>query len=1732
MSSSNINAGSFKTAFNLEIPKFDGTFFQRYEKDMTAFFISLGLLNIIDDSYRVGVKPTEPENPPTPPHYMTALATETAAETRARDEENKRSNMEWEQAIKIWTLNWQRYVQEKANYESTYRDWTNKNITARGILKQSLSDAVWNAVKTETFAARIWTTLKDLYGKKPISSVMDVFNKIKNFHLDFSNPVPQLAEFQRLYDEIPEYDGNKFLSQPLAAAILLHALPLRTGDAKIDSVYHFTYQNYLTEEGDPHTWTLDALKKSIVEDWEGCFMALPEKDRPKKGTTYQNLDRRQEAKKSSGIHNKGKNPQYQQQQQQLSSTAPAPAADEKKKRRNRQRGRGKNEQSATAIGSPPPAPEPAAPAIKFSLPVISQPPPPPPTHSTVFTADTSGKLVTRSQPLRGPDRPHGRHPYREVHGARKLAERIGVQPTQQTLKGFEDFPGIASIEELPPVASSSKTTTDQISLLERMSIDCNPWRPEWNDEVNMTQDETTTTGWGDEPMEDTGMDFTRQVPIGLSGLMTLTDLPFTGCSTLMSVDTPMNYKDHFVYCAACKGKGKETENWAPWILDSSASVHFTGESSDFADLKLFPKDKRPMANTANSTAQILGEGTIFIKHDVRQGKTTDTHVTRLHPVMYMSGMDIRLLSMGQHMQNGHEVHGNKDSIYFSDKRTKKRVMMAENLPFMKTIYLVHSRILTGEELKSVPLVYSVDFDTWHRRMGHPSNQVLDKMRTNTQNFPSDLRVPKDHSPCRGCAEGKMHSRSFPDSEIRASKPFERVHSDLKQFPKISYGKFKYFISFIDDYSLHAWIALLKNKSDAFTATKHFIAAAQNQFSAQIKTWRSDNGGEYIDKRYETMLKEQGIAIERSVPNQPQMNGRAERFNRTIDEKSQAMRFDACLPESWWEFTCLHAVFIYNRTPVRRLNWKTPMEVLKGTKPDVSKLRVLGCGAYVFIPKDVRKSKLSPKSELMIFLGYKESENNLLFMRQPNNVLFTAATATFDEKLFPKCKNDKTPGSTNLPKRRRSNNPDITVEYGDDEDDDYDGYVPQFDYDDHPLDNNPQNYHYDSDSSDDPNSHDDDEIDRQPVPPQTPSPPRTPPRREQTPLDPPTAPQRPQRNRGNRGRGAAPGDNGGNADGPRRSERNRKQTRKDGNVYQPGTHTDTDHRKRLPQADKLNSDTSLSPDDSDTWDPSLVAKLASEGGARFWNFLLAQRVSDLPDPTRVRDWTRREISKLPTEEQAQWFEAERAELEALKKRKVYEIVDLPAGRKAIKCRWVYDIKSDGRKKARLVAKGFSQIEGLDFDEIFSPVVRFESVRTILALAALENWTVESLDVMTAFLYGNLDEEIYMEQPPGYAIKGQERKVLKLKKAIYGLKQAARAWWVELAKSLKELGFDRIYADAGIFICRHSNGTFAIVLAYVDDILLVGPDRAFILSRKKSFMDVWECRDLGICREFLRMKVEYDGNKIKISQSPYAHKVVERFGMQDSRHAQTPLPTGYKPEPWTGSSTSELRSKYQQVIGSLLYLMIGTRPDLCFAVCLMAKFAANPSQEHMNKAMYILRYVNATCDYSLVLDGATNEGIYSYVDASWADDQSLKPWRSVEGWFISLAGSAIKWHSRTIKDVAQSSTVSEYMALSGCARDCAWYTILLQEIGRPVKYIPVYCDNNGAIFNAQNPHTGKGTKHIELPYHYVREQVEKGKIRLFRVESAENHADMMTKNLGPQKFLYFRKHLGLEFYSSFD
>jgi len=197
----------------------------------------------------------------------------------------------------------------------------------------------------------------------------------------------------------------------------------------------------------------------------------------------------------------------------------------------------------------------------------------------------------------------------------------------------------------------------------------------------------------------------------------------------------------------------------------------------------------------------------------------------------------------------------------------------------------------------------------------------------------------------------------------------------------------------------------------------------------------------------------------------------------------------------------------------------------------------------------------------------------------------------------------------------------------------------------------------------------------------------------------------------------------------------------------------------------------------------------------------------------------------------------------------ELVDCPRDQKVIKNQWVFDVKSDGCKKACLVVKGFSQVKGLDFDQVFSPVVRFETVRLMLALATLENWYITGLDVWSAYLYGKLDKEIYMEQPKGFAVPRQEHKVVRLWRALYGLKQASLAWWHTLDESLKELGFEHLKSEAGFFFYKKKGTNIVISIIYIDDALFCGPNKAVVDAITAQFMRKWECRDLGEPNEFL-------------------------------------------------------------------------------------------------------------------------------------------------------------------------------------------------------------------------------------------------------------------------------------------
>jgi len=309
-------------------------------------------------------------------------------------------------------------------------------------------------------------------------------------------------------------------------------------------------------------------------------------------------------------------------------------------------------------------------------------------------------------------------------------------------------------------------------------------------------------------------------------------------------------------------------------------------------------------------------------------------------------------------------------------------------------------------------------------------------------------------------------------------------------------------------------------------------------------------------------------------------------------------------------------------------------------------------------------------------------------------------------------------------------------------------------------------------------------------------------------------------------------------------------------------------------------------------------------------------------------------------------------------------------------------------------------------------------------------------------------------------------------------------------MKTMGFYRASSNAGVFIYKHPNGRLVIALVYVDDGLFLGADKALVDSKKCACLEHWECHDTGDVTDFLGMKVNKTASCITIDQKVYLKMVLERFDMHNAKIAPTPIPSGYVPQENKGAVGPVQRQKFQSVIRSLLYLMLGTCPDIAFAVIKMSQFSANPSQDHLEKAMYIMCYLIGTQDYHVVYDGRINEGLIAHTDLDWAGDP-IKC-RSTTGFFASLASGIVCWQSCLQKTVALSSTEAKYMAMSDTCRQITWIQSLFQELGYDLAPTPICGDNQGSIFIRSNPVQEQWTKHIDICYHYICECIEDGKV----------------------------------------
>lgn len=530
------------------------------------------------------------------------------------------------------------------------------------------------------------------------------------------------------------------------------------------------------------------------------------------------------------------------------------------------------------------------------------------------------------------------------------------------------------------------------------------------------------------------------------------------------------------------------------------------------------------------------------------------------------------------------------------------------------------------------------------------------------------------------------------------------------------------------------------------------------------------------------------------------------------------------------------------------------------------------------------------------------------------------------------------------------------------------------------------------------------------------------------------------------------------------------------------------------------------------------------------YLAAASVSPSGEPT-----TYKAAMRSPNSDQ--WELGMDDEIASIEKNKVWELVDLPEGRKAIKCKWVYKHKYSGdgaltRYKARLVAKGFTQVQGIDYDETFSPVARLDSIRLLLALAALEDWDIHQIDVKTAFLNGELDEEIYMDQPEGYRIPGQETKVYRLLKALYGLKQASRLWYLRLRETLLDINFEEMLTgDVCIFIYRRQVGDpiLTVLIIYVDDITIMGNNLDHINEVKTRIGSDFEITDAGEVSYFLGLRIVRDRTKrtITIDQHKYLNDVLARFQMDQCHPASTPFPPGMdlvkNAEPISDADPDYVRH-YQSIVGSLMYAMLATRPDIAFAVTKLSQFGSNPDESHLKAAKHVLHYLAGSKDLVLTYGTDKESSFVGYCDADYAADRDDR--RSMTGYVYLLAGAAIAWACRKQPTVATSTVQSEYMALSTAAKHAAWIEILCKQLDfDPGLPIALKCDNKGARDLAVSPKHNKNTKHIDVQYHFIREKVAEGLIAIVGVPSIDNVSDILTKPMPRERHIFLTEKLGL-------
>ncbi|KAL0542592.1 hypothetical protein IC582_017662 [Cucumis melo] len=1117
----------------------------------------------------------------------------------------------------------------------------------------------------------------------------------------------------------------------------------------------------------------------------------------------------------------------------------------------------------------------------------------------------------------------------------------------------------------------------------------------------------------------------------------------------------------------------------PWILDSGATDHLTGSSEHFISYAPCAGNEK-IRIADGSLAPIAGKGQIVPFDGFA-----------LQNVLHVPKLSYNLLSISKITRELHcKAIFLPESVYFQDMSSGRTIGTARH---SRGLYILDDDT-SCSSLSRVSLLSSYfstseqDCMLWHFRLGHPNFTYMQHL------FPHLFsKVDVSSLSCDVCIRAKQHRVSFPSQPYKPTQPFNLIHSDVWGPSKVttSSGK-RWFVTFIDDHTRLTWVYLISDKSEVPSIFQNFYHTIKTQFHTKIAILRSDNGREFQNHNLSEFLASKGIVHQTSCAYTPQQNGVAERKNRHLVEVARSLMLSTSLPSYLWGDAILTAAHLINRMPSRILHLQTPLDCLKESYPStrlVSEvpLRVFGCTAYVhnFGPN---QTKFTPRAQACVFVGYPLHQHGYKCFHPPSRKYFVTMDVTF-------CENRPYFPVSHLQGENVSEESNNTFEFIEPT------LITVSDIDPHPIilptNQVPWKTYYRRNLRKEVGS----PTSQPPAPVQNFEPPR-----DQG-MENPTKP----------------------CTNNTMSENDKSDVAVLENMEEKNRDDETEVRIETSNDEAEQGHTRK----LDEYDPSLDIPIALRKGTRsctkhpICNYVSYDNLSP-----QFRAFTANLDSTIIPKniytalECPEWKNAVMEEMKALEKNRTWEICALPKGHKTVGCKWVFSLKykADGtldRHKARLVAKGFTQTYGIDYSETFSPVAKLNTVRVLLSVAVNKDWPLYQLDVKNAFLNGDLVEEVYMSPPPGFEAQfGQE--VCKLQKSLYGLKQSPRAWFDRFTTFVKSQGYSQGHSDHTLFTKASKTGKIAILIVYVDDIVLTGDDQTEISQLKQRMGDEFEIKDLGNLKYFLGMEVARSKEGISVSQRKYTLDLLTETGMLGCRPADTPIEFNCK----LGNSDDQVpvdKEQYQRLVGKLIYLS-HTRPDISFAVSVVSQFMQAPYEKHMEAVNRILRYLKNTPGKGLMFRKTNRKTIEAYTDSDWAG--SVIDRKSTSGYCTFVWGNLVTWRSKKQSVVARSSAEAEYRAMSLGICEEIWLQKVLsdlhQECETPLK---LFCDNKAAISIANNPVQHDRTKHVEIDRHFIKERLDSGSICIPYIPSSQQIADVLTKGLLRPHFDLCVSKLGL-------